>query len=318
MSALAYDMFDLARDADEAKRFERAQRIYHKGQELAWDGRAVLDELVKKHGKPFIPEEKREAMARVYGPILWGELAAWKISAQLADKLEPLEAKMAATSQAHDEARHFYVMHDYLELALGCAPKTLHGPSERLLETVLATEDVAQKLLGMQLQVETTALTVFQLTREVRLEPVLTDLLLYFEKDEARHVGLGVQVLPILMRRMNRLEGARFSKFALSVTFWLLASNRAMSPYLRQLGIDPRRVLQLAKSKQFLVWDDLWKATKKTGVTPADVIARVMEAAANAAWPPPGEESITARGRAFLRGIVNGVEPIPTSIAPDA
>ena len=51
--------------------------------------------------------------------LMWGELAAWRISAQLADRLEPLEMKMAATSQAHDEARHFYVMHDYLELATG-------------------------------------------------------------------------------------------------------------------------------------------------------------------------------------------------------
>ncbi len=112
---------------------------------------------------------------------------------------------MAATSQAHDEARHFYVMHDYLQLALGDVPRAIH-PRQRSASSPssLETDDLACKLMGMQLQVETTALTVFQHAREARVCPVLADLLLYFEKDEARHVGLGTQCLPILMRRMNR------------------------------------------------------------------------------------------------------------------
>src|SRR5262249_31085760 len=160
-----------------------------------------------------------DALAAVYGPILWGELAAWKISAQLADRLEPLEAKMAATSQAHDEARHFYTMHDYPREALGLLPKRVHPASEKLPRTVLETDDTACKLMGMQLQIETTALTVFQHSREANFCPVLSELLVYFEKDEARHVGLGTQVLPVMMRRMSRVEGARLSAFALKVTF---------------------------------------------------------------------------------------------------
>jgi hypothetical protein len=64
---------------------------------------------------------------------MWGELAAWKISAQLADELEPLEAKLAATSQVHDEARHFYVMHDYLD-ALGEKAEPMEFWSQRVLD----------------------------------------------------------------------------------------------------------------------------------------------------------------------------------------
>jgi hypothetical protein len=246
---------------------------------------------------------------------MWGELAAWRISAQLADRLEPLEAKMAATSQAHDEARHFYVMHDYLELATGSVPRGMHPASERLLDTVLSTDDIACKLMGMQLQVETTALTVFQHAREANICPVLTDLLAYFEKDEARHVGLGTQVLPIMMRNMSRLEGARLSAFALKVTFWLIASNAAMQEPLRELGLDPRRVLQLAKSKQMIVWEELWQSTHKAP-TVGDAIARVMEAVANAAWPPPGDTGLTGRSRAFVRGLMTGVDEVPTTIQP--
>src|SRR5262249_31663547 len=156
---------------------------------------------------------------------------------------------------------------------------------------------------GMQLQVETTALTIFQASREANFCPVLSDLLLYFEKDEARHVGLGSQILPMLMRSMDRIEGARLSAFALEITFRLLASNKAMEPYLLELGIDPRRVLQLAKSKQMLVFDELWHATGKPGVTLGDVFARVMEGIANGLWPPPEQRTLTGRFRAFARGV---------------
>ncbi|MCC6551725.1 MAG: ferritin-like domain-containing protein [Polyangiaceae bacterium] len=320
MSALPYDMFDLARSAADARRFERAGAIYHRGQELAWDGRAVLAELVGRHGGVRVPEDKRDALAAVFGPILWGELAAWKISAQLADRLVPLEAKMAATSQAHDEARHFYVMHDYLELALGRAPRAIHPRSERLLELVLRTDDLACKLMGMQLQIETTALTIFQHAREARICPVLSDLLPYFEKDEARHVGLGTQVLPILMRRMGRLDGVRLTAFALELTFALLAANRAMDPSLRALGLDPRRLLTLAKSKQMIVWEEIWQITRKGGATSTEVvgdaISRVMEAVASAMWPP--EPGALARARAFARALRAGVDQVETTIAPPA
>ena len=49
-SRLTYDMFDLARNAAEAKRFATCERIYHKGQVLAWDGKEILPMLLEKHG----------------------------------------------------------------------------------------------------------------------------------------------------------------------------------------------------------------------------------------------------------------------------
>jgi hypothetical protein len=318
MTALPYGMFDLARSAEEARRYERVENIYHKGQSLAWEGRSLLASLVEKHGGVHVRPEHKEPLLAVFGPILWGELAAWKISAQLADRLEPLEAKMAATSQAHDEARHFYVMHDYLTLAAGAVPKHVNPSSERLLGLVLSTDNLACKVMGMQLQVETTALTLFQHVREARICPVLSDLLPYYEKDEARHVGLGSQCLPMMMRRMSRLEGVELTLFALRVTFWLLASNRAMEPHLRALGLDPRRLLQLAKSKQMIVWEELWQAVGKKGTDAGDVIARVMEAAANAAWPPADQASVAGRAQAFVSALRGGVEQVETSIAPDA
>ena len=92
--------------------------LYHKGQKNIWDGKDYLQECVEKHGGVKLTENNTEAIRNIFSVILYGELAAWKISSALAVGLEDNDARMAATSQAHDEARHFYVMHDYLELLL--------------------------------------------------------------------------------------------------------------------------------------------------------------------------------------------------------
>ena len=42
-SLLPYDMFDVQRSAEEARRFTRMQSIYHRGQTLIWDGSATLE-----------------------------------------------------------------------------------------------------------------------------------------------------------------------------------------------------------------------------------------------------------------------------------
>jgi hypothetical protein len=315
---LPYEMFDLAESAADARRFDRMEGIYHKGQSLVWNGKDVLDALVKKHGGVRVPREKHAALRSVFGSILWGELAAWKVSAQLADRIEPLGAKMAATSQAHDEARHFYVMHDYLQLALGDVPRRTAPASERLLFDVLSVDDLACKLLGMQLQVETTALTLFQHAREVAFCPVLADLLLYFEKDEARHVGLGIQYLPMLVAQMGPIDRARFTAFAIKVSLRLLAANHAMQDDLRALGLDPRRVLRLAKSKQLIVFEELWAAAPGSKSRAGEIASLGLEALANALWPEKGDEHLAGRVRAFVQALrEDGVAPVVTSIVPN-
>ena len=120
-SLLPYDIFDMAQEAYDGKKAATLENVYHRSHERAWDGKTILPMLIEKHGKPSLPAAEKEAVARLFAIILWGELAAWKISLQLADRVVPMEAKMAATSQAFDEARHFYTMHDYL------APSTAGG-----------------------------------------------------------------------------------------------------------------------------------------------------------------------------------------------
>lgn len=249
MSTLPFDMFDKELTDQEAQAARKLESVYHKGQEKIWDGRLVLSELIEKHGIPELPIEKQEALRNIFSMILWGELAAWKISAQLAAEIEPMEAKMAATSQTHDEARHFYVMHDYLEL-LGYKPSPLNPGSARVLETVAATRSLAKKLLGMQMMVEPVAIAVFRLVRKTDVEPVLCDLLRYYETDESRHIALGIQYLPSLLREMHYHEIAQLFIWQLHVLMMEIDGLQEMEKDFRALGIDPEEAFVLAEKKQ--------------------------------------------------------------------
>jgi hypothetical protein len=250
-NGLPYDMFELTVGLSdrEARRARRLESIYHVGQERIWDGREVLADLVKQHGAPHLPERERKALSRIFSIIMWGELAAWKISAQLTDQLVELEPKLAAASQVHDEARHFYVMHDYLAL-LGHEPPPMDFWSRRVVEMTLGTKDLTKKLLGMQLTIETIALTLFQHVRELRVEPVLADLLPYYERDEARHVGLGTQLVPALMAKMSIPEKVGVALFQLELLASSVFSLKAMEDDLLTIGVDPREILAIGFRKQ--------------------------------------------------------------------
>lgn len=315
--SLPYGMFDVTRSADEARRFSKMGSIYHRGQKLAWDGQAVLEELWTKHGGSGLLPHHKQAAQRVLGNIMWGELAAWKIAARLADELEPLEARAAATSQAHDEARHFYVMHDYLVRATGDFPRSMNPGSERLVSAALNANTIPKRLIGMQLQIESTALTIFHALRESNVCPVLSDLLTYYEKDEARHVGLGVQLLPTLMRRMTVPESVMFTAFSLKVGLSSILALKGSEDDLRTLGVDPRRVAVLGKSKQMLVFEELWKLVPAARSNISEYVSHGIEAIAEVLWPDPkADPSLRGRAERILRTLKEGYTTVETVIDP--
>ncbi|TNE89233.1 MAG: ferritin-like domain-containing protein [Deltaproteobacteria bacterium] len=245
------DMFGFERSEREARSARKLEKLYHQGQRRVWNGKDVLSELLDKHGGVQLPAEQAEAVRALFAVILWGELAAWRISAALAEELEPLEAKMAATAQVHDEARHFYVMNDYLK-ELGDTPMELGPATQRVLNGTLEADTLVKKLLGMQLMIEPLALTLFHLVRRMQLEPVLAELLVYYEQDEARHVALGVLHLPEMLSGMGRREAADLHAWQIREYFAQFAMMRELEPHFRALGIHPRQVISLGRQKQML------------------------------------------------------------------
>src|SRR6201999_1242888 len=111
---------------------------------------------------------------------------------------EDPDARMAASSQVFDEARHFYILRDYLAL--------LHVPVPPLdpyfataARSLLASRDLTLKLFAMQILVEGAAQAIFRFLSTQSVEPVLSEILPYIERDEARHVGLGILHLPNML-----------------------------------------------------------------------------------------------------------------------
>lgn len=227
----------------------RLGNLYHKGQDLIWDGNKLFDKLLEEHGGIDIPADKARALHNIFSTIYWGELAAWKISAALALQIDDDGARLAATSQAHDEARHFYTMERYLK-TIGEQPKQIDTYSANFLKSVLSAGNVAKMLLGMQLMVEPLALTLFKLVREKQIEPVLSDLLLMYERDEARHVALGTLYLPHVLARMSFLEKADLLLWQFKEYMRQFNMLKARSADFIALGIKPRTVFDIARDKQ--------------------------------------------------------------------
>jgi len=215
----------------------KLRRIYHIAHEQAWDGRAVLAELVAEHGGIRVPEQKKAPLGRIASVLLWGELAAWSISADIALKIEEPDAKMAASSQVFDEARHFYVLRDYLWQA-GVEVPPLSGYARKLLVDLLETDNLLYKLVGMQLLVENTAVALFRLIGKAAVEPVLSELFVYYERDEARHVGLGVLALPNILADMSKREAAGLWLFQTRIYLLMMAGGMIMRDAFDQLGVD--------------------------------------------------------------------------------
>ena len=239
-----------------AKSARTLENIYHRGQEKIWDGRQVLAELLDKHGGVGrIDQRQAHALQNIFAVILEGENAAWKISLQLADKLESIEARLAATSQAHDESRHFYVMRDYLEL-IDYKARSVPRPVKQALDMVMSTDSLPKKLLGMQLMVEPVALTIFQEVRRVSPEPVLSDLLEYFEKDEARHVALGVHHLPSVVKDMGPVQIISLISWQLRIFMLELQGLRELRLDFEALGLSIEDVFELAEQKQISALQD--------------------------------------------------------------
>ena len=298
-------------DIEEQARYrtERLERLYHKGQNLAWDGKAVLGGLIEKHGPPRLPPEKKEAAMKILSILLWGELAAWAISADLAERIDDVEAKMAATSQAHDEARHFYVLRDYMQ-ALGEPIPRLGGIARQLLIGILETDSLVHKLVGMQLLVESNALSMFKAVADAKLEPVLTELLPYYERDEARHVGLGVMYLPKLLRELSRVEAAGVAAFQLRCVGLLIAGGLPLRETFRALGLEPR---DLAKHTVKLQNEILGQMRASGGGRRAiggllNPDKGVGPSVLEFIHPRGGEATAPAHHRAVLRALTRGAE----------
>ncbi len=319
-----YELVDVNAVTAAQEKTRRLERLYHLTQTHAWDGKATLDALVAQHGAPGrgMALETREALLAVLSVLLWGELAAWSISADLALEIEDVDAKMAATGQVFDEARHFTVMRDYvLMLAAGDGDPIpmprLGGMARKLLLDVLEAPTLAKKLLGMQLLFETNAVVIFRRLAETRICPILAELLPYFERDESRHVGLGVLYLPRLIERMTRSEARSTASFQGRCLAMLIAGGFVLRPHFERLGLDQRLMATRVTEMQ----DDVMRqmvAAHGRGIARAVLNPRgsfIGPRILDFIHPPEGLDARPALHRAVYRGLSRAVSVMDRALS---
>jgi hypothetical protein len=292
--------------AEAQAKYARLERLYHVGQNNAWNGHEVLSGLLKKHGGVRLDPVRKAAIARIFSLILWGELAAWNISADLAEMLDDVEAKMAASGQVFDEARHFYTMRDYL-LELGVEIPPLDGFTRAILVDVLESESLIEKLIGMQLLVENVAVHLFRAVAKGGVEPVLSELMPFFERDEARHIGLGVLYLPSRLRQISRFEAARLQLFQVKVTTLIVWATVLLRDSFEALGVDLNEILRVGTKNQFEIFAAMGRFDGDSpGIyVPPAWLARVNDVAIDMYFPRGRPEARPAWLK-LMHGVLDG------------
>lgn len=190
--------------------------LYAKGKRDAWDPARDLDWKTSVDPEsPQLPEE----MCAIYGSDVWdrltdkekrtvrcwntawilgqflhGERGALLATAQIVGCAPRTDQKLYAATQVQDEARHVEAYERYIREKLG---KTF-SPSPylvSLLDTILTDSRWDMKFLGMQILVEGLALAAFGYIRAYTDEPLIKEITIRIQRDEARHVAFGVEAL---------------------------------------------------------------------------------------------------------------------------
>jgi hypothetical protein len=165
-------------------------------------GTKMWDRLDKKRE---LPNLRRHASSYMLSNFLHGEQGALLASAQLVSALPSVDAKLYASSQVMDEARHVEAYERYLrekvELTYPISPHL-----KQLLDEILMERRWDLKFLGMQIMVEGLALAAFGLISQTAEEPLIRQIVHMIMLDESRHVAFGVLSLKGVYAEMSESE----------------------------------------------------------------------------------------------------------------
>jgi hypothetical protein len=187
-----------------------------------------------------------ESQSWTLSQFLHGEQGALLCSARIVEIVPDIEAKLYASTQVVDEARHVEVFAKYLDEKLD-GHYQVNAHLQALLDDILSDSRWDMTYLGMQVMVEGLALAAFGFMRQMTTEPLLQELLRYVMADEARHVAFGVLALKGFYDDLSLAEVRERQEFAFE------AAVRMRDRFLQQevyerLDVDPAEGLRLALS----------------------------------------------------------------------
>jgi hypothetical protein len=173
--------------------------------------------------------------------FMHGEQGALICTAKIVETVPWYDAKLYASTQVVDEARHVEVFARYLEEKLG-GEYQINMHLRMLLDDIINDSRWDMTYLGMQVMVEGLALAAFGFQHQLTTEPLLKKLLRYVMSDEARHVAFGVLSLKECYDQMTDQEIAERQEFAFEAA--LRMRDRFMQQEVwERMGINTRDIL---------------------------------------------------------------------------
>jgi len=133
-------------------------------------------------------------LAFVLSNFLHGEQGAMIVASQLVSAAPWADAKLYASTQTMDEARHVEVFHRYVGSKLEWE-WPINPDLKKLLDTTIQDSRWDIKFVGMQIVIEGVAMAAFGTMYQICNEPLLKSLLFNVMRDESRHVAFGVKSL---------------------------------------------------------------------------------------------------------------------------
>ena len=207
------------------------------------DASVYIGTPVEKWGDKEWLEFGIESRNWMLSQFLHGEQGALICTAKIVETVPWYDAKLYASTQVVDEARHVEVFARYLEEKLG-GEFQVNAHLRMLLDDIVNDSRWDMTYLGMQVMVEGLALAAFGFMHQFTNEPLLKKLLRYVMSDEARHVAFGVLSLKECYDEMTDAEMKDRQEFAFE------AAIRMRDRFMQQevwerMGVNVRDIMPL-------------------------------------------------------------------------
>ena len=223
-------------DVDVEKSVFEDSQILGSGMEQALYADTSLGKWGDKEWLEFGIEGRKWQLSQ----FLHGEQGALICTAKITETVPWYDAKLYASTQVVDEARHVEVFARYLDEKMGGGYQ-VNTHLRLLLDDIINDSRWDMTYLGMQIMVEGLALAAFGFLHATTNEPLLKTLLRYVMSDEARHVAFGVLSLQEVYKEMSDKEMKDRQEFAYE------ASVRMRDRFLQQevwdrMGVNTKEI----------------------------------------------------------------------------
>ena len=230
---------DWSINVDEEKQVAMDLAAFASGLTPAHYASTTLSNWGDKEWTEFAIEQRRWSLSQ----FMHGEQGALICTAKIVETVPWYDAKLYASTQVVDEARHVEVFARYLDEKLGGSYQ-INAHLRMLLDDIVNDSRWDMTYLGMQIMVEGLALAAFGNMQQMTNEPLLKKLLRYVMSDEARHVAFGVLSLQEVYAHMGDKEIKERQEFAYEASVRM--RDRFMSQEVwSRMGVNPRDVVPL-------------------------------------------------------------------------